>query len=150
MGLFHIAVFMRHPSIVPGGLHAVMLHECLVANRPVFSLLFAQLPHSSTQMVSAMLLWNSAELPERFLDPLSQGLERFAEAEADRFCVGVGQHKVIDHVRKGVPSNGHTQIFHMREIRLCALCRAGAVAQKSPPDLAHARLAIGRYVAVTF
>src|SRR5713101_5868898 len=52
MGLFHIPVFMRHPSIVPGGLHPVVLHEGLVAKRPIFSLLFAQLPHSGAEMAS--------------------------------------------------------------------------------------------------
>jgi hypothetical protein len=45
MGLFHIAIFMRHPGIVPGGLHALMGHQCLIANCPIFLLFFAQLPH---------------------------------------------------------------------------------------------------------
>jgi hypothetical protein len=121
MGLFHIPVFMRHPSIVPGGLHPIVLHEGLVAKRPIFSLLFAQVPHGGAEMVSSVLLWHSTKLPERFLDPLSQGLKRFAEAQADRFCVGVGEHKVIDHMREGVPCNRHAQILHMGEIRLCSL-----------------------------
>src|SRR6266849_9488133 len=77
MGLFHIPVFMRHPSIVPGGLHPVVLHEGLVAKRPIFSLLFAQLPHSGAEMVSAVLLWNSTKLPERFLDPLEREPQTF-------------------------------------------------------------------------
>src|SRR5713101_6322005 len=121
MGLFHIPIFMRHPSIVPGGLHPVVLHEGLVAKRPVFSLLLAQVPHGGAEMVSAVLLWNSTKLPERFLDPLSQSLKRFAEAQADRFCVGVGEHKVIDHMREGLPCNGDAQILHMGEIRLRSL-----------------------------
>src|SRR5712691_1697864 len=72
-------------------------------------------------MVSSVLLWHSTKLPERFLDPLSQGLKRLAEAQADRFCVGVGEHKVIDHVREGLPCDGDAQILHMGEIRLCSL-----------------------------
>src|SRR5213082_2355278 len=123
MRLFHIPVFMCHPSIVPGGLHPVMLHERLITNRPVFSLLLAQLSYGGAEMVSSVLLWHSTQLPERFLDPLSQGLKRFAEAQADRLCVGVGEHKVIDHVREGFPCNGHAQILHMGEIRLCSLAR---------------------------
>jgi hypothetical protein len=78
MGLFHIPVFMCHPSIVPGWLHPVVLHEGLVAQRPVFSLLLTQVPHGSAQMVSSVLLWHSTKRPVRFLDPLSQGLKRFA------------------------------------------------------------------------
>ncbi len=42
MGLLHIAVFMCDSGIVPGGLHAVMRHERLVACCPVFSLFLAQ------------------------------------------------------------------------------------------------------------
>jgi hypothetical protein len=41
MRLFHIAVFMGHARIVPAWLHAVMLHERLVANGSVVSILFA-------------------------------------------------------------------------------------------------------------
>ncbi len=78
MGLFHIPVFMRHPSIVPGGLHPIVLHEGQVSKRPIFSLLFAQVPHGGAEMVSSVLLWNSTKRPVRFLDPLSQGLKRFA------------------------------------------------------------------------
>src|SRR6266567_4637130 len=65
-----------------------------------------------------MLLWDATNLPEGFLDPLSQCLEGFAEGNAGSFDVGVGQHKVIDHVRKGFSCNGHAQILHMREIGL--------------------------------
>jgi hypothetical protein len=123
MGLFHIPVFMRHPSIVPGGLHPVVLHEGLVAKGPIFPLFFAQLPHSCTQVVGAVLLWNPTQLPERFLDPLSQGLEGFAKADARCFCIGGRQHKVIDHVWEGLPCNGDAQILHLGEIRLCSLAR---------------------------
>src|SRR5437899_528128 len=68
-----------------------------------------------------MLLWDATNLPEGFLDPLSQGLEAFAEANAGSFGVGVSQHKVIDHVRKGFSCNGHAQILHMGEIGLGSL-----------------------------
>jgi len=77
MGLLHIAVFMRDPLIVPGGLHAVMPHEGLVTTRPVFSLFFAQQPHGCTQVVGAMLLWNPTNLPEGFLNALGKPPRRF-------------------------------------------------------------------------
>ena len=121
MGLFHIPVFMRHPSIVPGRLHPVVLHEGLVAKRPVFSLFFAQLPDGCTQVIGAVLLWDPTQLPECFLDPLGQGLESLAEAQADRFRVGVGEDKVIDHVRERFSCNGHPELLHMGEIGLCSL-----------------------------
>src|SRR6266849_9623441 len=56
-----------------------------------------------------------------FSIPSRGSLKRFAEAQADRFCVGVGEHEVIDHVREGFSCNGHAQILHMGEIRLCSL-----------------------------
>jgi hypothetical protein len=71
MGLFHSPVFMRYPSIGPGWLHPVMLHERQVANRPVFSLLFAQVPHGGSQVVGTMLLWDATQLPQGFLDLLT-------------------------------------------------------------------------------
>ena len=44
-----------HPLIVPGRLHPVVLHEDLVANRPVFFLAQAQLPHGGAEMVGPVL-----------------------------------------------------------------------------------------------
>ena len=70
-----------------------------------------------------MLLRDATELPERFLDSFSERLKGFAEADADRFHVRIGQDKVIHQVRECFPSNGHAQIFHMREIGLGSFTR---------------------------
>ena len=79
------------------------------------------MPNGGRQVIGTMLLWDATNLPEGFLDPLSQGLEAFAEANAGSFGVGGSQHKVIDHVRKGFSCNGHAQILHMGEIGLGSL-----------------------------
>src|SRR6266516_4256795 len=71
-------------------------------------------------MVGAMLLWHSSNLPERFFDPLGQGLKGLAETDGSCFHIGVGQDKMIDEVRKGFSRNGHPQIFHMSKIGLCS------------------------------
>src|SRR6266516_859304 len=69
-------------------------------------------------MVSTMLLWNPANLPQRFFDPLSQGFKGLTEAERSRFYIGVGEHKMIDQVGKRLSCNRDAQIFHMGKIRL--------------------------------
>src|SRR5215470_14035844 len=127
MGLLHISIFMGHSLIIPGRLHCVVLHECLIANCPVFFFFFAQLPHCSSQVISAMLFWNATDLPESFLDPLGQGLEGFAEADTSGFHVGIGQHKVVDHVREWFTVNSHTQILHMGEVGLGTFARLMAL-----------------------
>src|SRR5712692_10400567 len=68
-----------------------------------------------------MLLWDATHLPQGFLDPFSQRLEGFAEANAGSFHVGVGEHKVVHHMRKRFSCNGHTQVLHMGEIGLGSL-----------------------------
>jgi hypothetical protein len=50
------------------------------------------------------------------LDPLSQRLEGFAEADLHRFNIGVGQHQVEDEMREGVTLNVDPQILHVGEI----------------------------------
>src|SRR6266699_413341 len=121
VGLFYVSILMGNAGIIPGRLHAVVGHECMIALGPIFSLFCAQVPHSCAQMVGAMLLWNPADLPKRFLDPFGEGLKALAEADARCFRVGVGEHKMEDQVRKRFIGNRDAEILHVSEIRLRSL-----------------------------
>src|SRR5205807_1954416 len=43
-------------------------------------------------------------------------------ANTGRLGIGVGEHKMIDHMRKSCSCNGDSQILHVREIRLSTCC----------------------------
>src|SRR5205085_9617745 len=79
--------------------------------------------HRCRQMVRAMLLGHAANLPERFFDSFSKRFKRFTQTDGDRFHVGVGEHKMMDHVGKGNTSKRDAQILHMGKIRLSSLTR---------------------------
>jgi hypothetical protein len=121
VGLFYIPILMSHPSIVPGRLHAVVGHERIVPLSPVFMSRLVQVTHRCAEMIGAVLLGYSAQLPQCFFDALGQSLEGFAEADADRFRIGVRQYKVIHQVRERRACNGDAQISHVGEIRLRSL-----------------------------
>jgi len=121
VGLFHIAVLMSHPGIVPGRLHAVVGHERLVACGPLLFLFRFQVLHGGTQVIGPMLLGHSTQLPQRFFDAFSQRLEGFAEADAHRFRIGVGEHQVIEQVWERRTCQGDPEIRHVGEIRLRSL-----------------------------
>jgi len=72
VGLFHIPILMSHPSIVPGRLHAVVGHERIVPLRPVFLSRLVQVTHRCAEMIGAVLLGYSAQLPQCFFDALGQ------------------------------------------------------------------------------
>src|SRR5258706_5774152 len=98
MGLLDISIFMGNAHVVPGGLHTVVPHQRLVASRPVFFFLLTELPHRSAQMIRAMLLWHTADLPQGFFNSFRERLKGLAEADGSGFHIGVGEHKMIDHV----------------------------------------------------
>src|ERR1700730_1767872 len=55
VGLLHIPILMSNAGVVPGGLHAVVAHERLIAGRPVFTGLAVESAHRRGQMIGAML-----------------------------------------------------------------------------------------------
>src|SRR5713226_418282 len=123
MGLLDIPIFMSDGDIVPGGLHAVVGHQPLVSNGPIFSFRLAELAHRRAQMISSMLLWHSANLPQSFLDPFRERLKRLAETDGSRFHIRVGEHEMIDQMSKGFSRDRDSEIFHMGEIGLSPFSR---------------------------
>lgn len=68
------------------------------------------------EAVGSMTLRNPAELPERFLDPLAEGLERLRETERYRLDVGVSQHAVKQHVIEPRLGDRYVELIHDREV----------------------------------
>jgi hypothetical protein len=123
MRLLDIAIFMSDAHIVLGRLHAIMSHQGCVAHGPVFALLLARVLDGCRQMIGAMVFGDAADLPQCFFDPFSQGFEGFAETEGDRFHIGVGEHKMMDHMGERNVGNGDAQILHVSKIRLPSFTR---------------------------
>jgi hypothetical protein len=96
MRLLDVAVLMGNARVVPGRLHPVVPHESLVALGERFLLIGRQMPNGRAQMVGAMLSWDTADLPQRLLDALGQRLKGFAEADAHRFDIRVGEHEMVE------------------------------------------------------
>src|SRR5581483_5026512 len=120
MGLLDIAIFMGFSRIVPRRLYPIMRHEGLVTSGPVFSLLLAQLLDCRAQMVSSMLLGDTTDLPEGFLNAFCQSLKGLAETDGGSLHIRVGEHEMIDQMGKGLTCNRDPQIFHMGKIGLAA------------------------------
>src|SRR6266852_7496767 len=120
MGLLDVPIFMGNADIVPGGLHAIMGHQRLIASGPVFFLLLAQLTDCRTQMVGTMLLWDTADLPEALFNAFGERFECLAEADESGFHIRVGEHEMIDQVGKWLSCNRDAHIFHMGKIGLCS------------------------------
>jgi hypothetical protein len=67
-------------------------------------------------MIGAMKRRYPTKVPESMLDALGKCLKAFAETECNGFDIRVGEHKMIDQVRKRFPGNGNPQIAHVRKI----------------------------------
>src|SRR5690348_17150674 len=90
----------------------------MIALGPILRTLLVQPTHGSTQMIGAMLLWHTTYLPERFLQPFGERLKGFTETNTGCLGVGVGQHQMIEHMRKWGTRNGDPEILHMRKVGL--------------------------------
>jgi hypothetical protein len=68
------------------------------------------------QGVGAMHPRNAAQLGQGVLQAVAEALEALAEAHAAGLPVRVGQHEVVDQVRKRLAVDGHLQAGRVREI----------------------------------
>ena len=82
-----------------------------------------QVIHRGAHPVRPMLERNTAQLPKRILQSLTQALEGFRVTDRSCFPVRVGQNEVIDQMRKRLPVDRDAQLPAMREVRLTQLTR---------------------------
>ena len=116
--LLDIAVLVCQPGAVGRRLHAVMGQQRLVVLGKVVPTLTIEVTHRGAEVVGTMPLWHAADLPQTALQPLAQRLETLREAHPHRLDVRVGQHQVIDQVRKRRPGQTHAERVHRGEVGL--------------------------------
>jgi hypothetical protein len=121
VGLFDIAILMGYTRVVPRGLHAVVLHECLIAGAPLLAFFRPKLVDGSAQVIGPVLLRHTAHLPECLLQPLRQRFKALALADGDGFHIRVRENKVEEPMGKGFPGQGNCQVVHPGKIRLAPL-----------------------------
>src|SRR6266566_4367232 len=90
----------------------------MIAFGPILRSLLVQPTHGSTQMIRAMLVWDTTALPERFLQTFGERLKGFTETKTGCLGVGVGEHQMIDHMRKWCSRNSDPKILHMGKVGL--------------------------------
>ena len=70
-----------------------------------------------------MLFRHASDLPQSFLYPFGKGFKGFAKANAGSLRVGIGEHKMIEHMGKHFACNGDAKILHMRKVGLSTFAR---------------------------
>ena len=94
------AVLMGHAEVVAGRRHAVMRDERLVALRLIRLRIAVEIAERRRQTVAAVLLWDSAERPQRVLQPLGKRHEALAtEHDMGMLEAGERQPEVIQAMR---------------------------------------------------
>jgi hypothetical protein len=114
MTLLHVAVLVRLVRVDRLALHVVVPQQSLIT--PLKRVAVAARRHGGGQRIGAMHPRHSAQLPQGVLQPGAQTLETLGEADRPRLPVRVGQHEVVDQVRKRHAAKGDAQVGAMREV----------------------------------
>ena len=112
-----------------------MIHQRLVACG--VRLAIRMVVDCRTQAVSAMAFGHAAELPEGFLNPGGECLERFGETQRNRLHVRVRQHAMKQRMIKPKPGDRHPKVIHHCEV-------AGRESSRMMHLLKHHRLSGAR------
>ena len=114
MALLAITVLVTARRIGRLGRHPVMPQQGLVVGRVLLGV--ALLVDRQRHAVRAVPLGYTAQLPEGLLRPFAQAGEALRETDCHVFPVRVGQHEVVEQVRKRLPLDGHAQALHVGEV----------------------------------
>ncbi len=115
MALLAIAVLMAAGGVGRLGRHVVVPQQRLIVGGVLLGI--AVLVHRQRHAVRAMPLGNAAEAPQGVLQPFAQAGETLGEAEGHVLPVRVGQHEVVQQVRKRLAGEGDLQPIHVGEVR---------------------------------
>jgi hypothetical protein len=121
VALFHVPILVGLAGLNPLALHPVVGQQRLVApgeSHAALGLSLRQPLHGRRQAIRPVLAGNSAQFPQRILEPLAQALETLRVADRAGLPVRVRQHKMIDQMREGLTRKRDTQGRHVGEIRL--------------------------------
>jgi len=73
--------------------------------------------HGQRHAVGAMTLGHAAQFPQGVLHARAQAGEALRKTQRHLFPVRVGEHEVVEQVRKRLTLDGHAQLVHVREVR---------------------------------
>lgn len=134
-----VAVLVRLADVDPLARQAVVFQQTQV---PRLKFAFGrQVVDRRGETIAAMPTRHAPQFPQRVLQAVGQGLERFRRAHRHRLPVRVGQHEVIDQVVERLTENRDSQRVHVGEVRsrqiprvmhLLEHHRAGRAEQRSP------------------
>jgi len=124
------AVLVRDAAVVAGRLHAVMRAQRLVTAGLVVGGVLVEVAERGREAVGAMLARCAAERPQRVLQAAGQRGEALA-AQHDLGVLpgGIGQHEVIETVRKRLPGDTDAEVRHIGEVRQPLLARRVVLAE---------------------
>src|SRR6266851_6815702 len=114
MSLFYISVFVPLPRLDLLPLHPVISQQPGIAFGELRRR--AHVVHRRRQSIGSVPLWHFPEFPNCILESFTQALEALRKTHRRRFPVRVGQHQVIEQVRKTLPLDRDPQLTHMREV----------------------------------
>jgi hypothetical protein len=114
MALLHVAVLVR-PRRVDG-----LAPQAVVVQQPLITLLkrlsITARRHCGGQRIGAVYLWHAAQFPQGVLQSSAEALEALGEADRAGLPVRVGQHEVVDQVRKWLTVDGDAEAGAVREV----------------------------------
>jgi len=114
MTLLHVAVLVRLVRVDHLALHVVVPQQALIT--PLKRVAVAARRRRGGERIGAMHPRHATQLPQGVLPAGAQALEALGEADRPRLPVRVGQHEVIDQVRKRHAANGDAQVGAVRKI----------------------------------
>jgi hypothetical protein len=114
MTLLHVAVLVRLVRVDHLALHVVVPQQALIT--PLKRGAVAARRRRGGERIGAMHPRHATQLPQGVLQTGAQALEALGEADRPRLPVRVGQHEVVDQVRKRHAANGDAQLGAMREV----------------------------------
>jgi hypothetical protein len=112
--LFHISVLMRLRRIDRLALQAVVLQQPLVA--ALKGRAIAPRRNRGGQGIGAMDPRHAAQFHQGILQAVAEALEALGKADGARLPVRVGQHEVVDQVRKPLTADRHLQARRVCEV----------------------------------
>jgi len=114
VALLHVAVLMRLRRVDRLALQAVVPQQHLVAALKGWPI--AARRDGGRQGIGAMHPGSAAQLGQGVLQAVAEALEALGEADGAGLPVRVGQHEVVDQVRKRLAVDGHLQAAGVREV----------------------------------
>ena len=116
------AVLVRQPWVVACRRHLVVLAQRLVATGLVLSDVAVEVAERGGKAVGTVFGRSAPKGPQRVLQPTGQRAEALAPQHGlGMFPAGIGQHEVIQPVRKRFTADADAEVGHVGEVRQALL-----------------------------